>query len=137
MAILAIYIYIYLNTVVEYFYCRCHLKNIHQIVNKHFEQFFTVVVNLRLNSVLFRGKSSLKVDGNEKRGGSGRRQQISFSLPLWRSRVILNLNVSFLCKQSISISACYSLIYRQCLDKQVKRSKFFTFLYIGADVFIS
>ncbi len=29
---------------------------------------------------------------------------------LWRSRVICDLNVSFLCKQSISISACYSLL---------------------------
>jgi len=39
----------------------------------------------------------LKVDGNEKLGGPKRRQQLNFSPALWRSRVILNLNVSFLC----------------------------------------
>ncbi len=52
----------------------------------------------------------LKVDGNEKLGGSRRAQLLSYSLALWRSKVILNLNVLFLCKQSISISACYSFI---------------------------
>jgi hypothetical protein len=45
-------------------------------------------------------KKGLKVDGNEKLGGPKRRQQLNFSPALWRSRVILNLNVSFLCKQS-------------------------------------
>jgi hypothetical protein len=35
----------------------------------------------------------LKVDGNEKLGGPKRRQQLNFSPALWRSRVILNLNV--------------------------------------------
>ncbi len=55
---------------------------------------------------------SLKVDGNKKLGGSKRRRQLNFSLALWRSRVIFNLSVSFLCKQSISFSACYSFINR-------------------------
>ncbi len=39
----------------------------------------------------------LKVDGNEKLGGSGRGQLFSFSLALRRSRVICNMNVAFLC----------------------------------------
>jgi hypothetical protein len=56
----------------------------------------------------------LKVDGNEKLGGPKRRQQLNFSPALRRSRVILNLNMSFLCKQSISFSACYSFINRRC-----------------------
>ncbi len=40
----------------------------------------------------------LKVDGNEKLGGPKGRQQLNFSPALWRSRVILNLNVYFICK---------------------------------------
>ncbi len=47
-------------------------------------------------------KLALKVDGNEKLGSSKGRQQLNFSPALWRSRVILHLNVSFLCKQFIS-----------------------------------
>ncbi len=43
-------------------------------------------------------QGELKVDGNEKLGGPKRRQQLNFSQALWRSRVILNLNVYFLCK---------------------------------------
>ncbi len=37
----------------------------------------------------------LKVDGNEKWEGSGRKQLFSYSLALWRLKVILNLNVQF------------------------------------------
>jgi hypothetical protein len=59
----------------------------------------------------------LKVDGNKKLGRSKRRQQLNFSPALWRSRVILNLNVLFLCKQSISFSACYSFTNRRCHDE--------------------
>jgi hypothetical protein len=58
-------------------------------------------------------KMSLKVDGNENSEGSRRAQLLSYRLALWRSKVIFNLNVLFLCKQSISISACYSLIDRR------------------------
>ncbi len=50
-------------------------------------------------------KLGLKVDGNEKLGRSKGRQPLNFSPALWRLRVILNLNVSFLCKQYISVSA--------------------------------
>jgi hypothetical protein len=39
-----------------------------------------------------------KVDSNEKLGGSGRTQLFSYSLALWRLRVICNLNVSFCVK---------------------------------------
>jgi hypothetical protein len=59
----------------------------------------------------------LKVDGNEKWGGSGRKQKISFCPALQRSGVILNLNVPFLLKLYISVSACYSFLNRHCLDK--------------------
>jgi hypothetical protein len=59
----------------------------------------------------------LKVDGNEKLGRSKRRGQLNFSPTLWGSRVILNLNMSFLCKRSISFSACYSFINRRCHDE--------------------
>ena len=51
--------------------------------------------------------STLKVDGSEKWGGSGRRSSLRFSLRLWRSRVICNLNMSFLSEKHISVSACY------------------------------
>jgi len=51
--------------------------------------------------IFIRTKAFLKVDGNEKLGGPKRRQQLNFSPALWRSRVILNLNVSFLCKTQI------------------------------------
>jgi hypothetical protein len=60
----------------------------------------------------------LNLDGNEKRGGSGRRQKFSFCLALWRSRVICNLNVSFLVKTHFSVSGCYSFINRHCLDQR-------------------
>jgi hypothetical protein len=46
-------------------------------------------------------KSSLKVDSNEKWGGSRRR---SFRLGLWRSRVICILNISFLCKTPFPVA---------------------------------
>jgi hypothetical protein len=59
----------------------------------------------------------LKVDGNEKLGRLKGKQQLNFSLALCRSRVILNLYVSFLCKQSISFYACYSFINRRCHDE--------------------
>jgi hypothetical protein len=77
-------------------------------------------INLFMHTVLRaqdHEEASLKVDGNEKLGGPKRRQQLNFGLALWRSRVILNLNVLFLCKQSISFSACYIFINRQCHDK--------------------
>jgi hypothetical protein len=38
-------------------------------------------------------ESPLKVDSNEKLGGSERSEKFSFSLVLWRSRVIFNLNM--------------------------------------------
>jgi hypothetical protein len=41
---------------------------------------------------------SLKVDGNKKLGGSGRRWSFSLCLALWRSRVICNLNCTFCVK---------------------------------------
>jgi hypothetical protein len=66
---------------------------------------------------------SLKVGGNEKLGRSKRRQQWNFFPALWRSRVILNLNVSFLCKQYISFSAGYSFINRRCHDEYAKRGQ--------------
>jgi hypothetical protein len=43
-------------------------------------------------------RNGLKVDGNEKRGGSARRLSSIISLGLWRSRVVFNLNMSFPCK---------------------------------------
>ncbi len=92
---------------------------------------------------IFALKFTLKVDGNEKLGRSKGRQPMNFCPALWRSRVILNLNISFLCKQYISVSACYSLIYRRCLDELAKRCKFWPKGWdhhnansIGADVFI-
>jgi hypothetical protein len=42
----------------------------------------------------------LKVGGNEKNGGSGRRQMLDNGLGPWRSRFIFNLNMQFLCKMS-------------------------------------
>ncbi len=67
--------------------------------------------------LIFRYPLPLKVDGNEKWGGSGRKQKISFCPALWWSGVILNLNVPFLLKFNISVSACYSFLNRHCLDK--------------------
>ncbi len=43
-------------------------------------------------------KSDLKVDSNEKLGGSGSQQSLSTCMGLWRSRVICILNVLFLHK---------------------------------------
>jgi hypothetical protein len=40
----------------------------------------------------------LKVVGNEKQWGSGRRQMLGNGLRLWRSRFIYNLNTQFLNK---------------------------------------
>jgi hypothetical protein len=51
------------------------------------------------------------------------RQQLNFSPALWRSRVILNLNMLFLCIQSISFPAYYSFINRRCHDEQAKRGQ--------------
>jgi hypothetical protein len=42
----------------------------------------------------------LKVGGNEKNGGSGRRQMLDNGLGPWRSRFIFNLKMQFLCKMS-------------------------------------
>jgi hypothetical protein len=40
----------------------------------------------------------LKVDGNEKSGGSERWQWLGISLGLWRLKAICHLNMLFLCK---------------------------------------
>jgi hypothetical protein len=50
---------------------------------------------------------------------------LRFSLRLWRSRFICNLNMSFLCKKHISVSACYRSINKPCLDEQAKQNKMF------------
>ncbi len=60
----------------------------------------------------------LKVDRNEKSGDSGRRQLLRFSLALWRWKVNLIWTCSFPVKLLISVSACYSLINKRCLDYQ-------------------
>jgi hypothetical protein len=43
---------------------------------------------------------SLKVDGNEKQWGPGRRQMLGNGLGPWRSRFIFNMNMQFLSKMS-------------------------------------
>jgi hypothetical protein len=55
-------------------------------------------------------KDPLKVDGNEKLGG--------FCMALWRSRVILNLNVSFLCKTHYFLFRLLQL-YKKVLSRQI------------------
>jgi hypothetical protein len=45
-------------------------------------------------------RKPLKVGGNEKNGGSGRRQMLDNGLGPWRSRFIFILNMKFLCKMS-------------------------------------
>ncbi len=78
----------------------------------------------------------LKVDGNEKRGGSGRRQQISPSLALWRSRANSNLNVSFLCTlhNLFPLPLATAQFIGNVSTNRRSAANFFTFLYIGADV---
>ncbi len=53
------------------------------------------------NIVHMRLYERLKVDSNENRGGSERRHLLSFSLGLWRSRVIFSLKVLIPCKNSL------------------------------------
>ncbi len=55
----------------------------------------------------------LKVDSNEKWGGSERWPWLCFSLGLWRSMAICPLNMQFLFKIHISVSSCYSQINRR------------------------
>ncbi len=66
---------------------------------------------------------SLKVDGNEKLGASGRIRVMELYSGIVATKFICNLNVQFPCKQSISISACYNKINRRCLDEQAKRGQ--------------
>ncbi len=61
--------------------------------------------------------STLKVDGNEKWGGSERWHWLGISLGLRRSMAISNLNIQLLYKKHIYFSACSSIINRRCLDK--------------------
>ncbi len=77
---------------------RCH-QHRRQIANFLYRKFFHIFlrccwVAFYTNVMIF----YLKVDSNEKIGGSGRRQKFSIYLALWRSRVICNLNVLFLFK---------------------------------------
>jgi hypothetical protein len=60
-----------------------------------------------VSNFLHKGGGFLKLDGSEKLDGSRKRSSLRFSLRLWRSRVIFNLNVSVMCKKLISVSACY------------------------------
>ncbi len=68
------------------------------------------------------------------RGGSERCVSFHTSLWLWLSRVISNLNLSFLCKIPISFSACYSLIIRRCLDEYAKRRQNVSLIYNCANI---
>ncbi len=126
--------------------CRWHQWQMKKIFNqKNFNNFVGTPLDSRVNIYIhFCLQVHFKVDGNEKLGRSKGRQPLNFSPALWRLRVILNLNISFLCKQYISVSAYYSLIYRRCLDELAKRCKFWrkgrdhhNANSIGADVFIS
>jgi hypothetical protein len=60
---------------------------------------------------------SLKVDSNEKWGGSERWQWLGISLGPWRSMAICHLNIQFLCKKPISFSASTSIINRRFHDE--------------------
>jgi hypothetical protein len=57
-----------------------------------------------------------------------------YSLGLWRSIVISNLNMSFLCKIPLSISACYILVNRRCLDEYAKRPQNVSLSYNCANI---
>jgi hypothetical protein len=57
----------------------------------------------------------LKVVGNEKQWGSGRRQIIGNGLGPWRSRFIYKLNSQFLNKNHISFSALSSKMNKRFL----------------------
>ncbi len=65
------------------------------------------------------------VDSNEKWGRSERWLWLAFSLGLWRSMAICHLNMQFLFKIHISVSACYSQINRRHLDEEARRDKMF------------
>jgi hypothetical protein len=57
----------------------------------------------------------LKVGGNEKQWESGRSQMLGNSLGPWRSRFIYNLNIHFLNKNHISVSALSSKMNKRLL----------------------
>jgi hypothetical protein len=57
----------------------------------------------------------LKVGGNEKQWGSGRRQMLGNVLRPWRSRFIYNLNTQLLNKNHISFSALSSKMNKRLL----------------------
>jgi hypothetical protein len=57
----------------------------------------------------------LKVDGNEKNGGSGRSQMIDNGLGPWRSRFVYNLNMQLLSKMSYFRFACNKKMNRRLL----------------------
>ncbi len=60
----------------------------------------------------------LKVVGNEKQWGSGRRQMLGNGLGPWRSRFIYNLNTQFFNKNHISFSALSSKLKSDYFDNK-------------------
>ncbi len=91
------------------------LKNIFSLTAHFFPSF---VPKPHCTQTLFWTNSSvrsLKVNSNEKWGGSEWRQLFGYSLALWRSRVISSLNVPFLCTTH---SFCFRLLqlYRRIGD---------------------
>jgi hypothetical protein len=63
------------------------------------------LLKLQCRKFLYRSRTAirilnLKVGGNEKQCGLGRRQMLGNGLGLWRSRFIFNLNMQFLSEMS-------------------------------------
>ena len=77
---------------------------------------------------------SEKVDSKEKWDGSGRRLSLSFSLGLWRLRIIWNLNLFFPCKTAYSVSACNSLIKNADVTQKWQRNREMTMTVRNGDV---
>jgi hypothetical protein len=60
------------------------------------------------------GDIQLKVGGNEKQGGPGRRQMLGYVLRLWRSRVICHLNNT--CSFGIKFLLLFPLVTAKLID---------------------